>query len=48
MSMSIRKGEKGGKNNHPVSIKCICNNDPTIPNMDKIQLAFEAISILAQ
>jgi hypothetical protein len=26
MSMSIRKGEKGGRNNHPVSIKCICNN----------------------
>ena len=23
-------------------------DDPTIPNMDKIQLAFEAISILAQ
>ena len=26
MSTSIRKGEKGGRNNHPLSIKCICNN----------------------
>ena len=30
MSMSIRKGEKGGRNNHPVSIKCICNTNATL------------------